>query len=153
MSERKRVQFVPEGESLTKQSFRDEADINVIMKRYAASGDLPGFNAAQGRYGDFSSVPDYHECLNRVREAEASFMRLPAEIRAKFAHDPGELLAAALDESRWPELEELGLVPPGRSAAPSPSASETGAGRELGSRQGEEASASRTASPAVKEGA
>lgn len=100
----------PEGESLTKQAFRDECDINVIMARYENSGVLPVLASKEPRFGDFSSVEDYHSACNRVLEAQALFDGMPASVRDHFGNDPERLIAACSDETRVDELRELGLL-------------------------------------------
>lgn len=105
--------------SRTKQSFRSESDINVILAKYRATGVLEHWNRRVPRYGDFSSVPEYREALDRVKAAQQAFDQLPARVRKHCQNDPAELLQLALDPGRREELVALGLVPPGE-AAPEP---------------------------------
>lgn len=104
--------FFTEGPTLTKQAFKDECDINVIMARYEKTGILPNMNPREPRFGDFTSVSDYHNACNRVIAAQQAFDDLPAEVRARFENDPGQLLAALQDPSRKEELTQLGLFAP-----------------------------------------
>lgn len=106
-----RVQFVPTGESLTRQSFNAEADINTIMKRYEKSGLIDHVNEHQGSYGDFTNVQDYHSSLNQALSAKSMFMSLPASIRNKFQNDPGAFLEFANDPENEDEMRSLGLLP------------------------------------------
>lgn len=98
------------GRKLTKQSHALQTDINHIMKRYIAHGQVPS-NGRPMMYGDFTSVGSYHEALNRVQQARDSFARLPAHIRDYCQNDPGRFLDLVHDPGRRGELEELGLVP------------------------------------------
>jgi len=103
--------------SRTKQSFASEADVNAIMRKYASTGVLPPGAAENASYGDFSSVLEYHEAMNRVRAAEDAFGRLPSRVRDHVGNDPGKFLEMILDPSRSSEVEELGLF--AAPAAPS----------------------------------
>lgn len=93
----------------TQQQFRDEADINVLVRRFGVTGHLP---VRQGvpEYGDFSAVVDYHSAMNAIRNADAEFMSLPAHIRQMFGNDPGELVNAVLDPDRYDDLVDAGLA-------------------------------------------
>lgn len=91
------------------QSQAQDADINVIVKRFGVTGQLP-----QGlrlpTYGDFSEVVDYRTALDAVRAAEASFMEVPAEIRRRFGDDPQAFVEFCSDEKNYDELVKLGLA-------------------------------------------
>lgn len=108
--ERHPVQKQTVGESLTKQSFHDETEINNIMRRYRETGIIEHVKKYQGRYGEFDTVPDYQTALNRLHEAQEMFMSLPADIRKRFQNDPGEFLAFATDPKNADELIEMGLA-------------------------------------------
>lgn len=97
-------------ESMTQQSFRDECDINTIVKRFGLTGELPT-NFRTPQYGDFDNVMDYQTALNAVRQAGEAFMEMPAELRARFNHDPQQLMDFVAKESNREEAERLGLVP------------------------------------------
>lgn len=97
--------------SMTKQSFKDESDVNLIMARYLKTGILESQMRQVPRYGDFTSAEDYHSCMNRVRAAEELFMRLPAKVRDYVDNDPKKLLELVFDPARVDECRELGLIP------------------------------------------
>lgn len=101
--------FFCEGETRTKQSFREECDINRIMARYLRSGVLPP-GVGVGRYGDFSAVTDFHEAQQIIKEAEAQFASMPAKVRDRFKNDPGVFLAFVGDPANAKEARELGLL-------------------------------------------
>nr|QJB18757.1 MAG: internal scaffolding protein [Microvirus sp.] len=96
--------------SMAKQSFRDECDINTIMKRYESTGTIDHINRRQPSYGDFTDVPSFHEALETVREAEALFAGLPASVRDRFGNDPGKLMEFLADPANKDEAIELGLI-------------------------------------------
>jgi len=95
--------------SLTKQSFRDECDINNILRQFNVTGELPA-GSVQPQYGDFSGITDYQSALNAVRAAQDSFLALPAVIRAKFDNDPALFVEFASDEANRDEMKAMGLL-------------------------------------------
>lgn len=106
-----RVQIFFEEPSMTKQSFKDECDINLIMKRFRLTGQITNsIEPSQMTYGDFSDVPDYRTALERVERAQDAFMSLPAEVRKRFDNDPGSFIDFALDSKNLDELSKLGLT-------------------------------------------
>lgn len=117
--DRERVTSDPVGESLTKQSFADDCDINVLMARFASGGAVPlpvGF--AQGVYADVSDGLSYHEAMNRVIEAQGLFMQLPAALRARFENDPGQFLDFVADPANADEMVKLGIAEKPEAVAP-----------------------------------
>lgn len=107
------TKIYPVGVSRTKQSFKKESDINAIMAKYASTGLLERVNLSVPRYGDFGSVGDYQQCLDKIQEADRQFNDLPARVRDHVDNDPGEFLRMALDPKREQELRDLGLLPIG----------------------------------------
>jgi len=95
--------------SRTQQSFRDECDINTILKRFNVTGQLP-VGSVQPQYGDFSGITDYQSALNAVMAAQDSFLQLPAKVRAKFDNDPALFVDWASDEANKDEMKALGLL-------------------------------------------
>lgn len=106
---RKRVQTHFTGESRTKQSHRDQCNINTIMTRARRTGFLPGQVAGMS-FGDFTSGMDFHEAQSRVAAAKSDFESLPSSIRNRFENDPAKLIAFMENESNRDEAVELGLV-------------------------------------------
>lgn len=102
--------------SRTHQSFKQECDINEIMRRFRKSGD-PDFLKRLGRitdgvYGDFSNVSDYRTALDQVARAADVFSALPARVRARFENDPAVFLDFCSDPANAQELIDLGLATP-----------------------------------------
>lgn len=95
--------------SLAQQHFKDECDINNILRQFNITGLLPN-SPLSPRYGDFTGIGDYHTALNRVIAAQDEFEGLPADIRARFDNDPSKLIEFLDDETNRPEAESLGLV-------------------------------------------
>jgi len=95
--------------SLAQQSFKDECDINNILRQFNVTGELP-ISSVQPQYGDFSGITDYQSALNAVMEAQDSFLALPAKIRAKFDNDPALFVEFASDEANKDEMKAMGLL-------------------------------------------
>lgn len=111
---RVRVPTVIVGESRTKQSFKDECDVNVIMKRYAATGVLPpgaAERAAGARYLDCTGA-DYQEAMLLVAGAKSMFLQMPSALRDRFGNDPKLLMEFLENPKNLEEARKLGLVKP-----------------------------------------
>lgn len=104
-------------DSLTEEAHAGDTNINVIMKRYGASGQLPTV-VGTPLYGDFSEVSDFDSALRMIQEAKAAFAEIPADIRKEFDNDPGRFIAFCQDPSNNEKLKEFGLTntPPKKSA-------------------------------------
>lgn len=100
------------GPGRTKQSFAEESNINIIMRRYEKTGVLDHFNRHQGDYGNFLNAPDYHTALNGIRAAETAFMELPAGVRSKFQNNPAAFLDFVQNPDNLEEMVEMGLAKP-----------------------------------------
>jgi phage internal scaffolding protein len=95
--------------SLAQQNFKDESDINYIVRQFGLTGDLPG-QAISPQYGDFTGVLDYHSAVNAVLAAQDEFMDLPAQMRARFDNDPAKLIDFLGNEENLEEAIKLGLI-------------------------------------------
>jgi phage internal scaffolding protein len=95
--------------SLTEGSHSHECDINNIVKRYAAGHIVPTVTNPP-EYGDFTQTDDFRTALHQVRQAQAHFDALPAELRREFDNDPGNLLGFLADPANRQRAVELGLV-------------------------------------------
>lgn len=79
------------GGGLTQQHFRDECDLNVILKRYRAS-DLPQ-PMHPGVYADLTELPtSLADAFDRVAVAQEWFDSLPSDVRLSFDNDPRSAL-------------------------------------------------------------
>jgi len=94
----------------TKQSFKEQCDINWIMERYNKTGQLPEMIKREGKYGDFSSAGTYQDALNVVRHAEIQFASLSSAVRERFLNDPARFLEFVNDPSNIDEMVDLGLA-------------------------------------------
>jgi len=109
---KKRVSIrFPEDSPYTKQSHRDECDVNKIMARYLATGEIPNINEAAPQYLDATGF-DYQEAMEYIAGAKSLFGELPAIVRERFKNDPGLFLDFVQDEKNAPEMREMGLMSP-----------------------------------------
>lgn len=109
------------GESRTKQSFKNECDINAIIDNYTSTGVLTHVSEVVGQYLDVSEIGDYRTALHNIREVSEQFMALPSGIRAEFQNDPAQFMDFLADPSNHDRAAELGLIqavktPPAQAA-------------------------------------
>lgn len=103
-------------EGKTKQSFKDEVDINLIMKKVEKTGVWPTDVLRNNpQYGDFSSSGTYQDALNTVLNAQTMFFAMPAEFRSMCDNDPSvflDFVAAAQsgDKDKKEKLVSFGLA-------------------------------------------
>lgn len=96
-------------DSVVQQQFKDECDINVIVKRFGLTGELPnGIDMPVS--GDFTGVTDFHTAMNMVRQAQESFQELPGEIRERFNNDPAKVIAFLENANNRDEAVRLGMI-------------------------------------------
>lgn len=98
-------------ESLAIQSAEEESNINTIVRRFGLTGELPS-DLKMPQSGDFTGLPDFHSAMNMVRAAQEEFLKVPAELRARFNNDPARLMAFVEDEGNRDEARKLGLLRP-----------------------------------------
>lgn len=104
----------PEGEtSRTLQSQKDEADINVLVRRFGLGGPFPA-NVRVPTYGDFTGVGDFRQAMDAIRSAEASFMAMTPQTRARFNNDPGAFVEFCSNPANLDEMRKMGLAVPAK---------------------------------------
>lgn len=105
-----RVTKDPSGEDVAQQQFKEQCDINNIMKNYMQTGEISHLNPKTGVYGDFSDVKNYQESLDLVIKAKETFDQLPAKVRTRFNNNPKELVEFCNDPKNIEEAIDLGLA-------------------------------------------
>lgn len=108
------------GSSLTKQEFKEDCDMNNILKKYNKTGLLPDMIKNNPQFGDFSSTTTYQEALNICLHAQTQFENLPSTVRDRFGNDPAGFLSFAEDPRNAPELIKMGLATAKPIEAPTP---------------------------------
>lgn len=114
--------FFTEGTGRTKQSFRDECNIQTILKKYQQGLPIDTGSLQGEQFGDFTNMGDFTTAQRRIRVAQESFQALPSKIRSRFHNEPGELLDFMNDEENREEAQRMGLIPtpePKREIVPS----------------------------------
>lgn len=95
--------------SRTQQNFRDQCDINEILRRSQKNGMLPDTGKTP-LYTDVSSIPDFHQAQNVVARANEAFAAMPAKVRERFNNDPGRMVNFLQDPNNVHEAISLGLM-------------------------------------------
>jgi len=101
--------FCPTLEDRTQQQYRDECNINFLMKRYEKTGILPQGRDAPLQYADVSAM-DFTESMNRVAVVRGVFSQLDARTRARFENNPEHMLEFLADPGNAAEAVKLGLL-------------------------------------------
>lgn len=109
-TERLRVVADVGGPSLTKQSFKKDCDIHVILAQFDRGGMVSHLNRYPAGYADVSALGDFRDSMNVVLEAEKMFATVPSKVRARFGNDPGAFLDFVSNPDNLPEMVELGLA-------------------------------------------
>lgn len=97
--------------SRTQQQFKEECDVNNILRNYVNTGVLTYMSAVAPEFGDFSQMPeDYGEALALIAKSEEQFGMLPADVRERFDNKPVNLVNFLQDEKNREEAIKLGLL-------------------------------------------
>lgn len=108
-------------ESLTKQEFKDETDINIIIARFLRTNEPPPMPLPE-HFMDLTGRTSYFEMQSQIAEANESFYSLPANKRAEFLNDPtrwADAVVGAVDAGDRQALAELGIAVPPEPQEPS----------------------------------
>ena len=73
-------------EAVTQQCFKDECDTNILLAKFAVTGQLSE-NVRVPQYVDFEEAFDFQSSMNVIRAAEEAFNAMPAEVRDRFQND------------------------------------------------------------------
>lgn len=92
----------------TKQSFREEVDINNIVAKARKGQAITHVAKGVPRFIDVSEVTDYKSALDMLRNTDAFFQRLPSALRREFDNDPSVFLDAMDTDEGRAKLEALG---------------------------------------------
>lgn len=95
-------------ESLTVQSFTEDADINTLVRRFGITG-IPLANVTD-EVVDTTNAPDLRAILEARRAAANGFSGLPMKIRKRFHNSPEELWDFLNDPDNVEEGIRLGLL-------------------------------------------
>lgn len=107
-----RVRTMNNEKSRTQQQFKDEVNVNSIMRKYKQTGVITHLNDKQGKYGDLSQVPDYFTAMQTIKTSQEAFDQLPSDVRRRFENDPSKMLAFVHDPNNYDEGVKLGIFNP-----------------------------------------
>lgn len=101
----------------TKQSFKDETDVNQIIQKHTRMNTLSHLEQWGGQYGDLASF-DFQDAQNQIAHANSMFEQLPASVRNTFSNSP-ELFFEYVNDpeneddlaTKLPELAKPGTKP------------------------------------------
>lgn len=96
--------------SMTKQEFKDECDVNNIIKEFSVTGMAQHLSQRPELFEDLPQPFELQDALNMAAQAQASFMAVPAKIRAQFENDPVAFMAFVHDPANQQQLIEWGLA-------------------------------------------
>lgn len=107
--DRKRTPYDCGDQQRTKQSFKDDCDINLIVKRHASTGLWSHLTGRVPMYGDFSQAQELQDAITTVNAAENDFLELPAAVRRLCANDPVTFYQMMGNEKAVEQLAAAGL--------------------------------------------
>ncbi len=104
----------------TKQSFKDETDINRLLAKAARGESLSHLVKHGAVYGDFTDMDDLLTAQAKMARGVEIFMDLPGEIRREFNQSAGAFFAFVNDPANKDDLARLipGLVERGTQLIP-----------------------------------
>lgn len=123
-SKKVRKTFKTTGPTMTKQQFKDECDINTLLRRYQKNGILEHVNRFQGNYADITDLPDYHDAMQKIVLAQEAFDSLPSEIRKDFRNDPAAFVEFVSDPANQEAIYDYGLAERPTEIPPEPAPAE-----------------------------
>lgn len=106
------VDLICADDGMTRQEFKDECDINVLMATYERNGSLNHFNRMSPQYLDVTDVPDLPRAIAMMEAAETAFMTLPASVRREFDNSAVNFVAFAENPANLDRMRGWGLAPP-----------------------------------------
>lgn len=95
--------------TLTIQSSKDEADINVIVERFTKTGMLP-VRQLPPMGDEFHEIFDFRSAMDTVRAAEVAFMTMDAKTRLRFNNDPHLFVDFCSDPANLDEMVKMGFA-------------------------------------------
>lgn len=102
--------------SLTSQEFKEECNINVLLKKYAVQAKFLGIPLSEvipqptaDNFGDFTNVEEFQQSMNRVSEIKGLFDALPSDIRQQCGNDPANFLRMCQDDKNFKDFAARGI--------------------------------------------
>ena len=133
----------------TKQAFKDQCDINKILKKAQKVGSLSHLEKHGAYYADVSDVDDLLTAHARIDRAGEVFAELPSEVRKEFNNNWADFFRYVNDPANAGNLRELlpGLAEPGFQTPAVRRSADTEANPAMSSTPAEESSTTPPAAP------
>lgn len=98
--------------SLTQQQFKDECEIESLLKAHNLSQVMGIMNnhGQQPLYADVSDIPDFHDAQNHVARATEYFEGLPSDVRSRFNNSLSEFLTTLNNPDAREALTDMGVL-------------------------------------------
>lgn len=114
----------------TKQEFKNDADINVIVARCVKDPNTVAVYAPKVApvFANVADVGDFQASMEKMAAVEDAFMTLPPKVREFFHNDPWAVVPFVKDPKNLDKAVELGVAvrapvsPPKEEAVPAPAA-------------------------------
>ncbi len=90
----------------TKQSQRDECDINMLLERYQRDASLGHLEKYGGQYGNYADY-DFENHVTKIAEMETIFEQLPAEVKRDFGQSTNKFFEFVTNPENENRLAEL----------------------------------------------
>lgn len=97
-------------ESLTRQEFKEESDINTIISRFGIGEHPVEAGSWTTNIDIVEATTDFQSAMNQLNQAQAEFMSLPARIRSQFDNDPALFVDFMSDPANQDEWIRMGLA-------------------------------------------
>jgi len=105
------------GQTLTRESFKDECNINSIMAKAQRGISVP-INSKSALFQDVSDIGTFQSMHLRMQEIQEEFLHnVPAEIRLRHGNDPGRFADWLQKPENKDEAIALGLIVDAERAA------------------------------------
>lgn len=95
--------------SKTQQHFKDEVNVNNIVKKFTETGQVSHLNHSRAQYGEAPDV-DFRSAMDIVQKAQETFDSLPSELRKRFGNDPANYLEFVQNPENIEEMYDLGMI-------------------------------------------
>ncbi|QIR82310.1 internal scaffolding protein [Chicken microvirus mg6_154] len=107
-----RAGYACTGGSMTAQEFKQDCDINHIVKRAQRTGTIP-IVPREVMYGEEDETAgDLRAKMDMINDIKAHFDSLPSDIRLHFNNDALAFNAWVINPDNYNEAVKLGLVKP-----------------------------------------
>ncbi len=90
----------------TKQSQKNECDINKLLERYERDASIGHLEKYGGQYGDYADY-DFENHVTKIAEMNTIFEQLPAEVKKDFGQSTNKFFEFVTNPENQGKLAEL----------------------------------------------